>query len=46
MYNFLLNMWMMGRVDEAYLQKQVTKERITQEEYDMIVATPKLDPAQ
>ena len=46
MYQFLLNMWMMGRVDETYLQKQVTKGRITQEEYDMIIATPKLPSAQ
>ena len=42
MYAFLLNMWIMKKVDEAYLQAQVTKGRITQQEYDMIVATPQL----
>ncbi len=42
MYNFLLNMWIMKKVDEEYLQIQVEKKRITQEEYSMIVATPQL----
>lgn len=42
MYAFLLNMWIMKRIDEAYLQVQVTKGRITQQEYDMIVATPQI----
>lgn len=42
MYNFLLNMWIMKKVDEEYLQVQVTKGRIEQKEYDMIVATPQL----
>jgi hypothetical protein len=42
MYAFLLNMWVMNKIDEAYLQVQVTKGRITQAEYDMIVATPQL----
>lgn len=40
MYQFLLNMWIMKRVDETYLQGQVTKGRITQQEYEMIIATP------
>ena len=39
-YNFCLNMWIMGRVDETYLKKQVTVGRLTKEEYDMIVVTP------
>lgn len=43
MYNFLLNMWIMNKVDEEYLQIQVEKKRITQEEYNMIVATPQLN---
>lgn len=43
MYNFLLNMWIMNKVDEEYLQMQVEKKRITQEEYNMIVATPQLN---
>lgn len=42
MYQFLLNMWVMRKVNESYLQGQVTKGRITQAEYDMIVATPQV----
>lgn len=42
MYNFLLNMWIMKRVDEAYLQKRVDKNQITQKEYEMIIATPQI----
>lgn len=42
MYGFFLNMWIMKKVDEAYLQIQVGRGRITQEEYEMIVATPQL----
>lgn len=40
MYNFLLNMWIMNRIDEAFLQVQVNKGRITKSEMDMIVTTP------
>lgn len=43
MYKFLLNMWIMRRIDEEYLQKRVAKGQITQSEYDLIVATPQLD---
>ena len=39
-YAFLLNMWIMGKVDEDYLEIQVVKGRITTEEKTMIVATP------
>lgn len=39
-YGFLANMWIMGRVDEVYLQNQVDRGRITQAEYEMIVSTP------
>lgn len=42
MYQFLLNMWVMGKIDSTFLQGQVTKGRITQAEYDMIVATPQV----
>lgn len=42
MYGFLLNMWIMGRIDEEYLTVQVTKERITEEEKQMIIATPQI----
>ena len=40
MYNFLLNMWIMKRIDEEYLTAQVTRGRITEEEKQMILATP------
>lgn len=42
MYGFLLNMWIMKRVDENYLQGQVTKGRITQQQYEEIIATPQM----
>jgi hypothetical protein len=42
MYGFLLNMWIMRRIDEAYLTVQVTKNRITEEEKQMILATPQI----
>lgn len=42
MYNFLLNMWIMKRINEEYLQKRVAKGQITQDEYEMIVATPQI----
>jgi len=42
MYAFLLNMWIMKRVDEEYLQGQVSRARITQQEYEMIIATPQI----
>lgn len=42
MYPFLLNMWIMKKVDESFLQEQVTRGRITQQEYDLIVAIPQL----
>lgn len=40
MYQFLLNMWIVGKIDEAYLTKAVAKGRITEEEKEMILATP------
>lgn len=43
MYNFLLNMWIMKKVDEQYLQARVTKGQITQKEYEMIIATPQVN---
>ncbi len=41
-YGFLLNMWIMKKVDEAYLTGQVQKGRITEEEKSMIMATPQI----
>lgn len=39
-YGFLLNMWMMRKIDALYLQKMVKAGKITQQEADMILATP------
>lgn len=38
-YNFILNMWVMKRIDAAKVQSYVPKY-ITQAEADMIVVTP------
>lgn len=40
MFEFLRNMWIMRRVDEAKIAEQVTKGRITQEQADEILNTP------
>lgn len=37
-YLFLQNMWVMGKIDEAYLDSQVKKGRITEEERNTIKA--------
>ena len=37
MYQFLLNMWLMGRIDEAYLTAMVEKGRITEDEKQAII---------
>lgn len=42
-YAFLLNMWIMRKVNEEYLQARVLKGQITQEEYNMIVVTPQME---
>ena len=42
MYQFLLNMWIMRKVDSEYLQRCVTLNYITQEEKDIITATPQV----
>lgn len=39
MYAFLLNMWMMRRIDETFLNSQ-TPKFITIEERNMILVTP------
>ena len=39
-YAFLLNMWIMRKIDEAYLTTMVSKAKITEEEKQMILATP------
>lgn len=40
MLNFLTNMWIMRKIDEDYLQGQVTRGRITSDEMMMITITP------
>jgi len=41
MYNFILNMWIMKKIDVAYVRSKVPL-RITQEECDMILTTPQI----
>jgi len=36
-YNFLRNMWIMRKADEEYLKIRVSKNQITQDEYNSIV---------
>ena len=42
MYGFLLNMWIMQKIDEAKLETYVPKF-LTRHEADMILATPQGD---
>ena len=46
MYNFILNMWVMRKIDEEKVYSYVSKKYITDEEANMIIATPQgwLDP--
>ena len=39
MYNFILNMWIMKRVDAIKVQSYVAKGYLTQDEADVILAT-------
>lgn len=41
-YNFLLNMWVMRRINETYLDGQVARGNITLEQKQMITATPQI----
>jgi len=41
-YGFLLNMWIMKRIDENYLTQMVTLTRIAEQEKQMILATPQI----
>lgn len=45
MYGFILNMWIMRRIDAAKVQSYVPRY-ITQQECDMILATPQLEEPQ
>jgi len=41
MYTFILNMWVMRKIDQTKVQSYVGRY-ITQEEADMILATPQI----
>lgn len=41
-YGFLLNMWIMKRIDEEYLSTMVSLKRIKEEEKQMILSTPQV----
>lgn len=43
MYGFLLNMWIMNRIEVDYLDAMVKKSFITADEKEMIAATPQVD---
>lgn len=38
-YDFMLHMWRMGRVNEAFIRAQVALKRLTVEEADIILTT-------
>ena len=42
MYAFLLNMFVMGKIDKVYLDRMVEKGYITVTEEEMILATPQI----
>ena len=42
MYEFLLNMYLMKKIDEGYLDAMVKRSRITEKEKEMILATPQI----
>lgn len=42
MYNFILNMWIMKRIDEVKVKSYVPKY-ITQEQCDKILSTPQIE---
>ena len=42
MYGFILNMWIMRRIDIVKVQSYVPRY-LTQEERDMILASPQMD---
>ena len=42
MFEFLKTMWIMRRIDEVYLTKMVTKNRITEEEKQTILTVKQM----
>jgi hypothetical protein len=43
-YKYLLGQWQLCKVDEVYIQNQVTLAHLTQAEADQIIATPRNCP--
>lgn len=41
-YNFLLNMWIMKRIDEVFLDGQIARGNITLDQKQMIIVTPQI----
>lgn len=44
MYPFILNMWVAGKIKETKVNEYVAKGFITQEEANLILATPQTTP--
>ncbi len=42
MYDFILNMWIMRRKDSTWVNGCVTKNYITQDQANTIIATPQI----
>ena len=42
MFNFLSGMWVLRKIDEAYLRIQISKLRLSQQEYEIIISTPQI----
>lgn len=42
MYQFLLNMWILRKIDENYLIRMVEKSYLTKEEKAMLLATQQI----
>lgn len=43
MYSFLINMWIMRKIDQEYLQARVNKGQITEQEFDQIILTAQVE---
>mgnify|MGYP003457995908 CR=1 FL=1 len=39
-YGFVLSMWIQKRVNEAFVRKQFTDGRLTEQEVEIILGTP------
>lgn len=42
MYAFVLNMWILGKVNESFVEFQYQRGRVTRQERDMILSTPQV----